>query len=602
MADIKLIVDVDGTEQVVSLNDALEGTSPAAKKAGDALAKANNDAKKFNNSTGGVRKNTNRMNAVIQNAGFQVGDLAVQLQGGQNALVAFSQQGAQLAGLLPGVYGAIAGISLVIGMQFLKSTGLANGVLERMANLFLSAKGAAEKFKDELAEATSFTERYRRSLDSSSLAQQALFRVLSEQKGTDSLSVLSTAFNKLEVDAVSARRRVLSLNRALQDTRSAGASLPEGSVSRQVNLQAIDEATRRLEEAKADFAVLGQVFPEFQQIKNVDIKDQVSLNKAILAGSKILGELRGQALEVLGSEEKLEAVEAVVLGLSDTLDSLVKEEEAALKQATDQLRAAEASFYGATSITTEQDKLLVQAHELVDALRERLVLDGEISEADALYMEQYRSHLEERIQGYFAEKKAAEELEKQKKAVETQSNKMATSITNGFRDIIGGTKTAAEAFRDMALKIIDQILDIMIYQPMIKNISNALMGPMGGFMGYSPGGGTYGGAGGILSSILPFANGGVVNGPTYFGHSGGLGLMGEAGPEAILPLQRGPGGKLGVAGGGGVNITQNFNFSANGDESVKRIIAAEAPKMAKFAAAEVVKSRQKGGAMRSTFG
>jgi phage-related minor tail protein len=40
--------------------------------------------------------------------------------------------------------------------------------------------------------------------------------------------------------------------------------------------------------------------------------------------------------------------------------------------------------------------------------------------------------------------------------------------------------------------------------------------------------------------------------------SGGLGLAGEAGPEAIVPLSRGPGGKLGVAmsgGGAPANVT-----------------------------------------------
>ena len=58
--------------------------------------------------------------------------------------------------------------------------------------------------------------------------------------------------------------------------------------------------------------------------------------------------------------------------------------------------------------------------------------------------------------------------------------------------------------------------------------------------------------------VQAFAGGGVVGGPTLFGMRGGAGLMGEAGPEAILPLQRGPDGRLGVAGGGGgrpVNVT-----------------------------------------------
>jgi phage-related minor tail protein len=58
---------------------------------------------------------------------------------------------------------------------------------------------------------------------------------------------------------------------------------------------------------------------------------------------------------------------------------------------------------------------------------------------------------------------------------------------------------------------------------------------------------------------MPFASGGIVSGPTMFPMRGGRGLMGEAGPEAIMPLARGPDGRLGVrsAGGGGVNVTIN---------------------------------------------
>jgi len=49
-------------------------------------------------------------------------------------------------------------------------------------------------------------------------------------------------------------------------------------------------------------------------------------------------------------------------------------------------------------------------------------------------------------------------------------------------------------------------------------------------------------------NVVPFASGGVVGGPTTFPMRGGqTGLMGEAGPEAIMPLRRGRDGKLGVA-------------------------------------------------------
>ena len=50
--------------------------------------------------------------------------------------------------------------------------------------------------------------------------------------------------------------------------------------------------------------------------------------------------------------------------------------------------------------------------------------------------------------------------------------------------------------------------------------------------------------------IVPFARGGVVSSPTLFGFGDRLGLMGEAGPEAILPLRRGSDGRLGVANTG----------------------------------------------------
>ncbi len=64
-------------------------------------------------------------------------------------------------------------------------------------------------------------------------------------------------------------------------------------------------------------------------------------------------------------------------------------------------------------------------------------------------------------------------------------------------------------------------------------------------------------------AVTPFAKGGVLASPTYFPLGQGLGLAGEAGAEAILPLARGPDGRLGVAGGGGggtVNVT--FNVTA----------------------------------------
>ena len=73
----------------------------------------------------------------------------------------------------------------------------------------------------------------------------------------------------------------------------------------------------------------------------------------------------------------------------------------------------------------------------------------------------------------------------------------------------------------------------------------------------------------LIGSVTPFADGGVVNSPVLFPTRGGTGLMGEAGPEAIMPLARGADGKLGVRGGqGAMNVT--VNIAAQDAESFRR--------------------------------
>jgi hypothetical protein len=72
--------------------------------------------------------------------------------------------------------------------------------------------------------------------------------------------------------------------------------------------------------------------------------------------------------------------------------------------------------------------------------------------------------------------------------------------------------------------------------------------------------------------IQAYAQGGIVSSPTLFPMANGMGLMGEAGPEAILPLGRDSSGRLGVRGGGGVTvqITGN-NFYGDDKEFAERV-------------------------------
>jgi phage-related minor tail protein len=95
-------------------------------------------------------------------------------------------------------------------------------------------------------------------------------------------------------------------------------------------------------------------------------------------------------------------------------------------------------------------------------------------------------------------------------------------------------------------------------QPLNQLVSNSISGLTGSLGRLLPFA-----RGGVPGRINAFADGGVVGGPSLFPMQGGdVGLMGEAGAEAILPLQRGPDGRLGVAsGGGGQAVQVTFNVT-----------------------------------------
>lgn len=63
------------------------------------------------------------------------------------------------------------------------------------------------------------------------------------------------------------------------------------------------------------------------------------------------------------------------------------------------------------------------------------------------------------------------------------------------------------------------------------------------------------GSGGGAGVVAPFADGGIVASPTFFGAGGSVGLMGERGAEAIMPIARGPNGQLGIAAQGAARPT-----------------------------------------------
>ncbi len=144
------------------------------------------------------------------------------------------------------------------------------------------------------------------------------------------------------------------------------------------------------------------------------------------------------------------------------------------------------------------------------------------------------------------------------KDVDTLERGLTKGLRRAFDDLVLDGATLSDAFETLANAMIKTTYDAAI-SPLTDHFGGLLANSIGGLMeNILP---FADGAPFSQGRVMPFASGGIVSGATPFGMRGGLGVMGEAGPEAIMPLARGADGKLGVrgTGGGGATIVMNIN-------------------------------------------
>ena len=142
--------------------------------------------------------------------------------------------------------------------------------------------------------------------------------------------------------------------------------------------------------------------------------------------------------------------------------------------------------------------------------------------------------------------------------VNTLSNGISGGLRKAFDGLIFDGMKLNDALKTVANTIVDTIYSIAM-----KPVTGALGGLLAQGVAGVMGAGMPFANGGAFSQgrVMPFAKGGVVSSPTSFPMRGGMGQMGEAGPEAIMPLARGPDGRLGVQAGGGRAVTVVMNIT-----------------------------------------
>ena len=153
------------------------------------------------------------------------------------------------------------------------------------------------------------------------------------------------------------------------------------------------------------------------------------------------------------------------------------------------------------------------------------------------------------------------------KYVQSVSNSFRSQLSTAFGDLIFEGDKLSDVLRNLAKSMINTAYNKAI-SPVTDGLAglftNGLGSIFGGLFGFEKGGAFTSGR------VTPFAKGGVVTGPTTFPMRSGVGLMGEAGPEAIMPLSRGADGSLGVRAQSGSNVTVNMNISTPDAQSFAR--------------------------------
>lgn len=174
-------------------------------------------------------------------------------------------------------------------------------------------------------------------------------------------------------------------------------------------------------------------------------------------------------------------------------------------------------------------------------------------------------------------------------------NNSMSGLVGNISDALAGNKVDWEDWANSVLQSMQKIiLNAMLVDSLRSASNSGFFSSIGGMFGASGAGGstpsgTYNSAasgiklnakgGAYASESLSAYSNSIVRTPTYFAFAKGAGLMGEAGPEAIMPLTRSADGSLGVrmvgaqpasGGNGDINITQHFSISGNGDAALKQ--------------------------------
>lgn len=455
-----------------------------------------------------------RITSQVQNAAFQIGDFAVQVAGGTSAVRAFAQQAPQLLGGF-GLIGAVGGAAVAVFAALapvLFSTGEAAG---EAAGKLVDLEGSIGSVESATAAVRETQKAYNEAINATGGASSAAASVV-------------VANSKAEFEA---RKEVLAIE--LELLRIRGQERAEGLANIQGSIRARADSVFKndfrvdLDPAlgqdavfapAADRAATEEEFSRFSKSIELDslaarkLKLEIdAINKAVEAGNELLTTEFATIASGKGEDGKGGG------GGAAAQNEVLKEAE----------RVFQATRTAAEQYSAEVAKL------------------NTLYQAGAIDSETYNRALA----------LLKEEFQQTGALMRSVGSAVKSSLTSLFDGIVQGGSSAGEVLENLAQKLASLALQNSAFQ-LLAGLAPGIFGAGGSIPLIASAMGNAFRDG----QVTAFAAGGVVTRPTLFPMRGGLGLMGEAGAEGILPLTR-IGGKLGVsaAGAGGGTVVQVFN-------------------------------------------
>lgn len=541
----------------------------------------------------------------IQNAGFQISDLIVQMEMGVPASRALGQQLPQLLGgfgPLGAVLGVATGALLTLAPALLGSASSAKTLQETIDELSDSI-GAMRDLSSELANLDQLAERY-------GAIDAELVQLLGHMREQQELAVQNQAL--AAISAISEEYKVAAgaVNLFKITGQGAAADVAAELGLTQNAFLALQAAIREAEGAttlEAQASAVAKIADQLSRatganadLVNEAIQTALRLREAAQAGQdlenvNLEGALGGAANQASRIADELGRAASNAISAAANSNQARREAEIRLQFAGNPAGQAGAMFDLQSGIMQGSQDMGTRMQ--FEALRQETVDNAAATAEAQAQLATFNNTL--RSSGTAAAKvdqevaKLTETFDPFQKVVEGVAGTIESELNSAFASVLDGTKTLGEALLDFASNVLAQVAQDLFAQQFSKPIAAGIAGI------FSEKGNVFNSAG-----VTPFANGGVVSGPTIFPFANGIGLMGEAGPEAIMPLARGADGKLGVTAANGnsapnviINNYSGQDATASSDSAGNLVI-----EIGRAIAQDITSGGPSYRAIRTTFG